>query len=322
MPFKNSVAALICSVVGACSAGDVVWQADTPIRTVEKTVLAPYAPLFFPEDMQSVGRDWVLGDAGRLFPWHSYVNADTSAAVLNRLSERLEGGAAVFYPIYPETVRDAEPRKRSVGLFYFPGPKKAPFAVISAGGGFAYVGSLHESLPHALWLSQHGIHAFALQYRTGSAEAACEDLAAAIDFIFRRADAFGLDLRGYSLWGGSAGARMAAYLGTYGPSAFGAPAHPRSAAVIMQYTGHRDVSHSDPATYACIGTHDAIASPHVMKRRTEILQSWGIPAQIEIFEGLPHGFGLGIGTPAEGWIHNALQFWLNQRNLYHEGNHK
>ena len=115
---------------------------------------------------------------------------------------------------------------------------------------------------------------------------------------------------------------MAAYLGTYGPSAFGAPAHPRPAAVIMQYTGHRDVSHSDPVTYACIGTHDAIASPHVMKRRTEILQSWGIPAQIEIFEGLPHGFGLGIGTPAEGWIHNALQFWLNQRNLYHEGNHK
>ena len=140
MPFKNSVASLICSVVGACSAGDVVWQADTPIRTVEKTVLAPYAPLLFPEDMQSIGRDWVLGDAGRLFPWHSYVNADTSAAVLNRLSERLEGGAAVFYPIYPETVRDAEPRKRYVGLFYFPGPKKAPFAVISAGGGFAYVG--------------------------------------------------------------------------------------------------------------------------------------------------------------------------------------
>ena len=282
MSFKKSVTALLCTAVGASSAAPaVVWQADTPIRTVEKTVLAPYAPLLFPEDIQSVGRDWVLADAGRLFPWHSYVNAETSAAVLNRLSERLEAGDAVFYPIYPQTVRDAEPKKSSVGLFYFPGPKKAPFAVISAGGGFAYVGSLHESLPHALWLSQHGIHAFALQYRTGSAEAACEDLAAAIDFIFRRADAFGLDTRGYSLWGGSAGARM--------------------------------------ATYACIGTNDAIASPCVMKRRSEILRSWGIPAQIEIFNGLPHGFGLGVGSLAEGWIQNALHFWLDQRNSLQKG---
>ena len=29
--------------------------------------------------------------------------------------------------------------------------------------------------------------------------------------------------------------------------------------------------------------------------------------------GLPHGFGLGLGTPAEGWLDEALAFWNEQR---------
>ena len=35
-----------------------------------------------------------------------------------------------------------------------------------AGGGFYYVGSIHESLPHALELSRMGYNGFALVYRT------------------------------------------------------------------------------------------------------------------------------------------------------------
>lgn len=41
----------------------------------------------------------------------------------------------------------------------------------------------------------------------------------------------------YSLWGGSAGARMAAWLGSYGTSTFGEKTYPKPASVIMQYTG-------------------------------------------------------------------------------------
>ena len=29
---------------------------------------------------------------------------------------------------------------------------------------------------------------------------------------------------------------------------------------------------------------------------------------IEVFDGLPHGFGLGTGTVAEGWLDNAVAF--------------
>ena len=39
----------------------------------------------------------------------------------------------------------------------------------------------------------------------------------------------------------------------------------------------------------------------------------GTDAEIQIFDGLPHGFGLGEGTVAEGWIDNAIEFW--KRNM-------
>jgi hypothetical protein len=38
----------------------------------------------------------------------------------------------------------------------------------------------------------------------------------------------------------------------------------------------------------------------------------GTDAEIEIFDNLLHGFGLGEGTIAEGWIDSAVKFWENQ----------
>lgn len=40
----------------------------------------------------------------------------------------------------------------------------------------------------------------------------------------------------------------------------------------------------------------------------------GTDAQIEIFEGLPHGFGIGEGTAAMGWLDRAVAFWENHQN--------
>lgn len=144
--------------------------------------------------------------------------------------------------------------------------------MICAGGGFYYVGSIHESLPHALELSRRGYHGFALVYRTSSADAACEDLARALCFIFDHAAELHMDTEGYSLWGGSAGARMAAWLGCYGTENFGERYRPRPAAVIMQYTGYSQCSRKDPPTYSCVGGKDGIADWRVMRNRMERLK--------------------------------------------------
>ncbi len=38
----------------------------------------------------------------------------------------------------------------------------------------------------------------------------------------------------------------------------------------------------------------------------------GADAEIEIFAGLSHGFGLGEGTVVEGWLDRAVKFWERQ----------
>lgn len=65
----------------------------------------------------------------------------------------------------------------------------------------------------------------------------------------------------------------------------------------------------EPPTYACVGMNDGIASYRTMENYISRIQADGTDAQIEVFDGLRHGFGLGEGTVAEGWIDRAVSFW-------------
>ena len=145
------------------------------------------------------------------------------------------------------------------------------------------------------------------------AQTACEDLARAIAFLHENAEELQIDISDYSLWGGSAGARMAAWLGSYGTAAFGAAQLPRPRTVVMAYTGHSEYTRQDLPTYSVVGSNDGIANPNTMRRRTEALQAIGIPAEFHLYPNLRHGFGLGIGTSAEGWIDEAVRFWEENR---------
>ncbi len=75
------------------------------------------------------------------------------------------------------------------------------------------------------------------------------------------------------------------------------------------YTGHSEYTRQDPPTYVVIGANDGIASPPLMRRRVEALKAAGIEAEFHLFPNLRHGFGLGIGTSAEGWVDGAVKFW-------------
>jgi acetyl esterase/lipase len=46
-----------------------------------------------------------------------------------------------------------------------------------------------------------------------------------------------------------------------------------------------------------------------MKRRVGALREQGTPVEFREFEELGHGFGLGTGTSAEGWVFQAVRFW-------------
>lgn len=271
-------------------------------------VFGKYGRFLFPMEEWYMSGE-TLGDLQ--LTWYNNIDSDKTVEVVNTLWNRASAGQTVFYDIYTEEEKARDPDKEDTGLFFFKGNPGEKFAVCNAGGGFAYVGAMQDSFPHALELSKRGYNAFALIYRPG-AQTGCEDLARAISFIFEHKEELEIDVQGYSLWGGSAGARMAAWLGSYGPAAFGGEDLPRPSAVIMQYTGHNEYTKNNPPTFACVGERDGIANWRTMERRLDAMSNLGIPTEFHHYPGLSHGFGLGSGTVAEGWLDEAVSFWEAQ----------
>lgn len=253
---------------------------------------------------QSAGSGLKLAEVSRLMPWHSHVRPQVVVSALNRLVEDSAKGLPVFFAF-----QDSPAIRERTGLFFLRGRPQAPFALICPGGGFRYVGSLHEGFPIAEELSEKGFNAFVLQYRTGGEQVACEDMAKALSWIFAHARELDVSTRDYSVWGGSAGARMAADLGSYGCKALGGDDLPKPAVVIMAYTSHDWITKNDPPTFSVVSEDDPIASVRIMRERTAALQRAGIDAQILVVKHAGHGFGTGEGTDAEGWINLAIDFW-------------
>lgn len=284
------------------------YTEDTKVTDViNDEVFDGYGRLIFPVDMQ-ISDNLTLKNINTILPWYSEINTDKTVEIVNYMKEKAGSGQQIFYDIYSDDEKKSDLDKQNTGLFFFKGNTGAKSAIVNAGGGFMYVAGMHDSFPHALELSKKGYNAFALIYRPG-ARTACEDLARAIAFLHEHADELGIDMSDYSLWGGSAGARMAAWLGAYGSSAFGEKQYPKPAAVIMQYTGLSEVTGDEPPTYACVGTSDGIASYRSMERYISRIKNNGTNAKIEVFDGLSHGFGLGQNTVADGWHDRAVMFW-------------
>lgn len=284
------------------------YTEDTKVTDViNDEVFDGYGRLIFPVDMQ-ISDNLTLKNINTILPWYSEINTDKTVEIVNYMKEKAGSGQQIFYDIYSDDEKKSDLDKQNTGLFFFKGNTGDKSAIVNAGGGFMYVAGMHDSFPHALELSKKGYNAFALIYRPG-ARTACEDLARAIAFLHEHADELGIDMSDYSLWGGSAGARMAAWLGAYGTSAFGEKQYPKPAAVIMQYTGLSEVTGDEPPTYACVGTSDGIASYRSMERYISRIKNNGTNAKIEVLDGLSHGFGLGQNTVADGWLDRAVMFW-------------
>ncbi len=269
-----------------------------------------YADRVLPWDDRSYDETMILSEIGGLLPYHSAVDTGTVLGGLNRMIEDVAAGQQVFYDIYTEADKRADPSKEDTGLFYFRGRPGAPFAIVSPGGGFAYVGSVHEGFPFAVEINRQGYNVFVLKYRVGQGgRVATQDLAAAISYVFRNSRTLDVATEGYSVWGSSAGARMAAFIGSRGVAAFGGDALPKPAAVIMAYTAHSDHSDSEPPTFAVVGSQDGIAPPASMTSRIAELKRLGTTVEYREFPSVGHGFGTGAGTSAEGWITEATRFW-------------
>lgn len=277
--------------------------ADTAVDgVIDHPGLMGFGRFVIPYPAVSDTRGMTLSSIRRLMPYHSNIRVQDCVDTVNSILSRLKDGRMEMHRFCSGR------RGGETALFYFRGEKDGPAAFICAGGGMRYVASIHEGFPHAMALSDMGFNAFVVQYRTDDMSATCRDLSDAIVYAYEHRGAFGLG-EDYSTWGSSAGARIAAYLGTYGPGAFTETDLPAPGCVVMAYTGHREFSPHDLPTYAVVGSLDGIANPGVVLARADSLRSHGIDAEVRVVEGIGHGFGLGTGTPAEGWLDDAVGFW-------------
>jgi len=283
----------------------IYTRSSTFSEVINDPAFGSFGRLLFPVQREHLFGS-TLGDLNMTF--YNYVDPDDTVASINYLKAAADKGETIFYDIYTDEEKNLDLEKKDTGLFFFKGEPGKTFAVTCAGGGFEFVGAIHASFPLSVELSKKGYNTFALIYRP-DAYKSCEDLARAIEFIFDHAEELEVDTKGYSVWGESAGARMAAYIGSRGTESFGAKALPKPDAVIMQYTGHREFTKNDPPTYMNAGSNDIWHLDLAMEARYNAMKEAGIPVEFKRFEGLPHGYALGRGTAAEGWENDAVAFW-------------
>jgi len=278
-----------------------------------------FGDLLLPRDDNVSDYGTPLSDVASLMPYHGSVRADEVLDAVNHMIDEVSKGRKVFYDIYTEQQKQQDPAKRNTGLFFFRGNPNAPFAVLCPGGGFSYVGSLHEGFPLAQRISHSGLNAFVLRYRIGSEQNATGDLAASIAYIFQHANALGVSTNDYSLWGGSAGARMVGNIALEGTSAYGGGDLPKPATVILAYTGQRSWSRGCPPAFVTVAANDGIVDVRAVDRRVEDLRRAGVEVDYRRFQSAGHGFGLGTGTDAEGWLDSAVRFWRRHIGAAQEG---
>lgn len=223
--------------------------------------------------------------------------------------------------------------------------KRHPLAILVPGGGYEAVCSFIEGVPVAKKLNKLGISAPIVYYRVkkkASLPAPQDDLAAGVKELLFRADELLLRKENYSVWGSSAGGHLTASFGTktLGYEKYGLP---KPGALVLSYPvismdkalthqGSHDallgadatteeeastsieklVDSDYPPTFLWVGEADRTVKPENSKLLDRALTEAGVRHRLETYPALDHGLGPASGTPAEGWITRATEFWLGK----------
>ncbi|GHT32585.1 hypothetical protein AGMMS49574_16370 [Bacteroidia bacterium] len=286
----------------------------------EHSAFKGFGELLLSYDNNSFYYDTPISNVARLMPYHGNIRPDVVLDALNYMIDEVAGGETIFYNIYTEEQKAADASKKNTGLFFFRGSKNAPFAVVCPGGGFSYVGSLHEGFPLAQRISELGLNAFVIRYCIGSEQKATEDLAAAITFISKNAASLGVSAEDYSVWGGSAGARMAGNIVLSGVAEYSGDNLPKPATAVIAYTGQSTYSSDFSPAFITVAANDGIANVNTVEARVANLRNAGVEVEYKRYQTAGHGFGLGTGTDAEGWLDLAVAFWRRHISTSNTGN--
>jgi acetyl esterase/lipase len=275
--------------------------------------------LFPWNDKNRYSKDMTMKDVAPLHLWHTNINAQEEVDGVNRLIDDINKGYKVFYDIYTEEEKKKDPQKQYTGLFFLRGKKNAPYMIMLPGGGYYYVGVLHEGLPVIKEINKYGYNTFVLKYRVDGGGKylddyeyrASKDLIRAVHFIEEHSEELGVSKENYSLWGGSAGARTVSDA-VYAEAGITQEESLKPALAVIAYVFFTDKSiftKDDSPGFFIVGKNDALVSWRDVKERVDNMKKGGCIVEAHIIDNLRHGFGVGKGTPAEGWIETAIKFW-------------
>lgn len=269
-------------------------------------------------------------------------NLPSLTSGLTYLLQRAKEGT-VFYDIWNEKEMEEEPSRRMTGLAAFLVPGKKKFVLICPGGGYSSVCTIAEGYGIAKELNEKGYSAFILRYRADAdirQPKHLEDLARAVKYIFAHAEELDVDTADYAVMGFSAGAHLAGCFGVeeYGYKNYGLPrpgiailgypvvtmgekAHEGSRQFFLgtehvdeedlriRFSLEKQITSAYPPVYVWQCEEDGGVPIENSRMLAAALEEKNVSYEYKTFPGNAHGWGLGIGTPAEGWLDEALTFW-------------
>lgn len=200
--------------------------------------------------------------------------------------------------------------------------------VLMAGGAYQFRGNYTDTLPTAIHLRELGFQTFIVDYRLRpyTPQEGALDVARAVRFIRKNADAYGIDPDDIAVMGYSAGGIQAGEFlmhfdedvnGTaldpdYVPDELDAiPAHASADAMIYSFYGRLSFGSTDvadlrtgnlPPTFYVYGTEDPFYGQ--FEAQVAIMPEVGVSTKTIVLNGWPHGFGAD-----GGWVEDYA-LWL------------
>lgn len=242
----------------------------------------------------------------------------------------------------PEVVRLTESGEHIISnvhspsiTVYLPSSETATGAavIVVPGGGHAELWMDHEGYNVAGFLADHGIAAFVLKYRLAREKGsrytvegeALSDLQRAIRTVRSRSADWGLDRARVGVIGFSAGGELAALSGTHyddgaaGSADLVARQGSRPSFQALLYPAippGLKFSPDTPPTFLLGGAADQPAISQGLAELYLKLRRAGARAELHIYDGVGHGFGLRAGTegPVAAWPQRFLE-WLGQEGV-------
>jgi len=218
---------------------------------------------------------------------------------------------------------------------YLPLAERATGAavIVVPGGGHTELWMDHEGFQVADYLADHGIAAFVLKYRLAREPGShytiegesLPDLQRALRLVRSRSQSFGLDPQRIGVMGFSAGGELAALAGARydgGTADAADPVARQSSRPSFQALLYPAIpqgltfSPDTPPAFLLGGAEDQPAISQGLATLYLALRRAGARAELHLYEGVGHGFGLRADTvgPVAAWPQRFTE-WLEQEGL-------